>query len=266
MVAPEFGPTPEPANTNTAFSADTTTTVVATGAAFARGTVLGLAAGSVVVPSLLLSQPPVFVARWNEHEWTTEDLPDRESPNPGFLPQVDPRIWPILQYYNSDQWLAGTGKTTISRELHDPAPRVRVNVAEEGDEPDFQEVPIYFVPKSVFPEVYQHDVNMIAAGAPVLVHVTFDPVIWRTNRRRATRGAPDPRPFGKHAHEYPHATTYEGGVAGSWALVDARQNELEGVYWGAFREYNNLQEGDAVLVVPVDDPFNLEDDLWPDHR
>ena len=125
-----------------------------------------------------------------------------------------------------------------------------------------KQIPVYFVLRFPFPDVYSNTKNAIAGPdhQPSLLHRATQGI----DERRAQAQAPlrkeievDGRlpqvnGFAGSIEEYPFASTWEGGPGATTSLIPLVENSAHGVTLSMFYYFAGVKEGDPYLVVYLD--------------
>jgi RHS repeat-associated protein len=107
---------------------------------------------------------------------------------------------------------------------------------------------IHFVLQSKTPRIYDHTINAMKKGHPVILH--YDGNASRRDERRAMALKNYPtRSDGTTRDEYPYASTYEGGIGSLVAYVPAKEQSIQGGQLSAF--YSTLEQGEQFFVLPI---------------
>lgn len=111
----------------------------------------------------------------------------------------------------------------------------------------------HFVTEANTPNIFRHRLNAFAMGKPFIL--TYDPDKKRQRARRyaATKNFRGQATSGVTSlDEYPYAMTYEGGAgAAVMAVPEREQNTQSGELGWFVVGFNNLQDQDKIMVVPV---------------
>ena len=116
------------------------------------------------------------------------------------------------------------------------------------------QIPILFINGFKMPAIAWHIALAQAAGAPIVLTYDKNPIAQNDRWEEACGGTP--RILGFSCDEYPFASTFEGGVGASTALVPPREQSIQG---GVLRQfYKGFQTGQQFLVIPI-----LPPPWWP---